>query len=108
MHYLVTGEYVETGALLPPPQVSQMIEHTIIPSLEALAKLQKDGKILAGGIIVGARAGVFVLEAASHEEVTRTLLALPFWGLLKWDVTPLESFSHRASFERELLASARK
>lgn len=99
--YLVTGEYVEPGPLLPPPQVVQMVENAILPSFEALAKLAEQKKILAGGLVSGARSGAFIVEAASNVDVSRMLLELPFWGVVKWDVTRLEGFRERAAEERK-------
>ena len=101
MRYFVTGEYVEPGPLMQPQQVAQMIDQLVIPSLEKMAALEKEKKIVAGGIVTGARAGLFVIEASSNEEVTKLLMSFPFWGLLKWDVKPLDSFDNRAKRERE-------
>ena len=108
MRYLVTGTYVEPGPLLPPQQVVQMLEQVVIPSLESMVALEKEKKIVAGGILTGAREGVFIIEASSHEEVTRTLMNLPFWGLLTWQVNPIESFEFRAKLEHEGVARMKK
>ena len=48
MRYLVTGEYVDPGPLLPSQGVVQLVEQLIIPSFEALAKLEDEKKILGG------------------------------------------------------------
>ena len=101
--FLVTGEYVETGALLPPQQVVQVVEHMVFPSFEAMAKLEEQKKILAGGLVTGARAGAFIMEAASNSEVSRMLMELPFWGVIKWDVTPLDTFRERLAEERKTI-----
>ena len=101
MLYLVSGKATAAGAPTSPQQAIELLEHLVIPSLDALAKHRAEGKILAGGILVGARAGVFVVEAASNEEVTDLVRNLPFWGILEWKVTPLESFANRARVERE-------
>ncbi len=50
-----------------------------------------DEKKLTGGILAGQRAGAFVIDAQSNEEVGTILAGLPFWGLVKWDVKPLQS-----------------
>ena len=55
MQYLVHGEFVDPGALLPPQQLGQIVENAVIPSLETLAK---DKRVLAGGILAGTRVGV--------------------------------------------------
>ena len=102
MRYLVTLEFIDPGSLIPPQQFAQVVENVVVPSLETIAKLEAEKKILAAGVLAGARAGVLIVEAASHEELTELLLSLPFWGLCKWDVTPLTSFKHRAETERQL------
>ena len=66
MRYLVTGEYIDPGPMLSPQQGIQIFEQTILPSLEALVKLEAEGKILAGGILVGDRAGVMIVEVDSN------------------------------------------
>jgi hypothetical protein len=103
MRYLAIAEYVEPGPLLPPQQVVQMVERLIIPSFEALAKLEDEKKILGGGVNVGARGGAFILEVASEDEANRVLQSLPFWGLIKWTITPLQGFRQRAADQRAML-----
>lgn len=100
MKYLVKGEFVDPGPLMSQEQTIKLIKGVIIPSLDLLAKWQEEGK-LTGGLAVGSRRGVFVMEARSHEEVDKMLQSLPFWGLLKWEVTALRSFKGRADQERE-------
>lgn len=76
--YLVIGEYLDPGALLPPQGVVQIVEQTVLPSFEALARLQKQKKILAGGIYSGDRRGAFILDVADNDEANRVLMSLPF------------------------------
>ena len=102
MLYLVTMETIEPG-LLPPQQTSQLVEQVIIPSLEALAKLETERKVLAGGAFAGARSAVAIIEAVSNEELSRLLRSLPFWGLMKIGVTPLQSFEEEAAQNRQLV-----
>ncbi len=100
MRYLVTLESIEMG-LLPPQQQAPIIEQTIIPSIEACAKLEAEKKILAGGTFAGQRAGVAIVDAASNEELSQMLHSLPFWGLMKVSVTPLVSFKDQAAAARK-------
>jgi hypothetical protein len=90
MKYLVTGS--EGPGFTSPEQAVEVLERGILPTFDALMKLEADKKILAGGLPVGDRALVFILEVASHEEVDQLLRDLPAWGVLKWAVTPLQSF----------------
>jgi hypothetical protein len=106
MRYLVNG----TGGpgFSSPEEAERLLESTILPSFERLTELEKSHKILAGGLPIGDRAFVFIVEAASNEEVDRMLRNLPMWGALKWMVVPLETFEGRAAQEREIAAQLRK
>lgn len=104
MLYLVEFKATEAGAPTTREQAVALLEQLVIPSLENLAK---DGKIRAGGLLVGARAGVFIVAATSHDEVTGLVRALPAWGVWGWTVTPLESFAHRANLEKKMVQQLR-
>lgn len=99
MQFLVTGEWVEVGALLPPAQMVPIMDGLVLPSLEMFAQWEREGRI-RGGILAGQRAGTFVLEAASAEEAGDLLSSLPFWGLVKWEVTVLQSFASAVARDR--------
>lgn len=81
MRYLVTAEFIDPGSLIPPQQFGHVVEDAVVPSLETIAKLEEEKKILAAGVLAGARAGVMIVEAASNEELNELLQSLPFWGL---------------------------
>ena len=102
MRYLVTAETVESGPLAPPQQVAGLLRTAVLPSIEALARLESEGKI-RGGVVAGARAGAFVLEADSHDEANQILMSLPNWGFSKVELTPLQSFESRLEQTRQVL-----
>ena len=104
MLYLVEFEATEAGAPTTREQAIELLDRLVIPTLE---KLAKDGRIRAGGLLVGARAGAFVVAAKSHDEVTEFVRALPSWGVMGWKVTPLESFAHRADLEKKVVQELR-
>jgi hypothetical protein len=104
MLYLVEYEATAAGSPTTPQQAIELLDKLIIPTFDNLAK---DGKIRAGGVFVGARAGIFVVSAKSHDEVTELVRALPAWGVWNWKVTPLESFVHRAEIERKVVQGLR-
>jgi hypothetical protein len=103
MQYLVEG----TGGpgFTSPAETITVLEQAILPDFDILIKMQAEGKILAGGLPVGGRAFVFIIEAASNDEADRIVRSIPFWGLLQWTVTPLQSVSARADIERANLAA---
>ncbi len=101
MKYLVTMELI--GSLSDSPQgVLQHLEETVIPSHETLVKLEADERILAGGLPVGQRRTVLVVEVASNAEVSQLLARLPLWGSHKVEVIPLESFEERQALHWQL------
>ena len=102
MRYLVTAENVEVGPLLPPQQVAGLIRTAVLPTVEALARLEEEGKV-RGGVVAGARAAAFVLEADSHDEASQILMGLPNWGVSKVQLTPLQSFETRLEHTRQAL-----
>ena len=104
MLYLVEFEATDAGAPTTREQAIELLDKLIVPTLE---KLAKDGRIRAGGLLVGARAGAFVVAAKSHDEVTELVRALPSWGVMGWKVTPLESFAHRADLEKKVVQELR-
>jgi len=78
-----------------------ILKDFIIPGFETFMKLEKEGKILGGGVPLGDRGFVFIMEAASNDELDKILRGLPIWAGLEWEVIALQSFEGRAAIERE-------
>jgi hypothetical protein len=106
MKYLVHAS--EGPGFASPEETVQVLEKIVLPSFDALIKLEKEKKILGGGLPIGDRAFVFVAEASSNEELDRMLREIPMWGSLKWHVTALQSFEGRASQERSVVQQLKK
>ena len=97
MKFLVT---TEDGPILPPGKDSrEVIKKVALPAFDQLIALESAGKIV-GGLPVGGRAFAFIMEAESSDEVDRVLHGLTNWGVMDWQVTPLQSFVARAELER--------
>lgn len=103
MRYLVTFDYIDPGPVLPPKQLADLVENLVLPTFVTVAKLEKEKKVLAAGIPVAGRAMVMIVEAASHEELTGLLMGLPLWGIVKTDITPLDTVEGRTAIERKML-----
>jgi hypothetical protein len=99
MQYLVSA----TGgpAFTTPAESLTALEDLVLPLFDSLMRWSAEKKILAGGVPVGSRSLVFIVEAASHGELDRRLRSLPMWSRFTWEVTPLETFAGRAAQERE-------
>ena len=101
--YLVTMEYVDPGPMLPLPQVLELLENAVLPSLDMLTKYEDEEIVLAGGLPVAGRAAVAVMQAPSHEKLGEWLDALPFGGIVKTEVTPLTTFESRLESDAAFL-----
>ena len=101
MKYLVSG--TAGPGFGSPEEALHVLESVILPSFETLMKLERQKKIVAGGLPVGDRAFVFIMEAKSNEEVDQTLREIPMWGALDWEVVALQSFKGRADQERQIV-----
>ena len=106
MKYLVSGS--EGPGFASPEEAVEILEEVVLPTFDALMKLEAQKKIAAGGLPVGDRAFVFIVEAASNEELDRLLRSIPAWGVLDWHVTPLQSFAGRAAQDRDVVKQFRK
>jgi len=106
MRFLVSGS--EGPGFASPEETLAVLEKGILPTFDTLLKLEAEGKIVAGGLPVGDRAFVFIAEAASNEDLDTLLRRIPAWGVLKWQVTPLQSFAGRAAEERNVLRELKK
>ena len=106
MRYLVSGS--EGPGFASSEEAVEILEEVVLPTFDALMKLEARKKIVAGGLPVGDRAFVFIAEAASTEELDRLLRSLPAWGVLEWHVTPLQTFAGRAAQERDVVKQFKK
>lgn len=106
MKYLVTG--TKGPGFASTEETVSVLEKGILPTFDMLEKLEKEKKIISGGLPVAERTFIFILEASSNEEVDQLIRKIPAWGVIDWKVTPLQSFSGRAMQERAVLAELKK
>ncbi len=95
MQYLVRMDFVDPGPLLPIQQYVGMMRQAVLPGHEALKNLKSEGRIIAGGFPVGERAIAFIVESDSPKELDSLLEFIPFWGIVKTQVTALQAFEDR-------------
>jgi len=106
MKYLVFGS--GGPGFSSPKEAAQVLKEVILPSFDMLLKLEAEKKILAGGLPVGDRAFVFIVEATSNDEVDQLLRNIPMWDSLDWEVTPLQTFAGRADMERAAIKGLKR
>ncbi len=101
MQYLVPMDFVDPDPLLLPQQFLGMLRQAVLRGHEALNNLKSEGKILPGEFPLGERAIAFILELDSPEELDSVLQGIPFWGITKTKVTPLQDFEARRDQDRQ-------
>ena len=106
MKYLVVGS--GGPGFASPKEAVKVLEEIILPSFDEIIRLEKKKKILAGGLPVGDRSFVFIVEASSNEELDQMLRTLPMWGSLDWEVTALQTFAGRAAQERSIVKELKR
>ena len=100
MQALVTIDGTQWTVGMPPEQVRTLQRELVLPSLEKLNQWQQEGKV-HGGILPAERAGAFVIEGDSIEEIESLLVSLPYWGLVKMEVRALVPVSNAINRFRE-------
>ena len=98
MRYLVVGSGGPRFA--SAEKTVEILENVVLPSFTEFERLEKEKKIIAGGLPVGDRSFVFIVEANSNDELDRMLRRIPMWGTLDWEVTALQTFTGWAEQER--------
>lgn len=101
MKYLVIMELSGRVPASSPREMVGWLQGTVIPSEETVMKLQKEGKVLAGGDLSGRKGWALIMEAASNEELSALLSSVPQWPLLEVDVTPLDNIEDRVAQTRQ-------
>jgi hypothetical protein len=101
MKYLVKGSM--GPGFSSEEEAIHVLEDVVMPSFDYLMRLEKEKKIVAGGLPVGERAFVFIAEAASNEEIDQMVRKIPVWPMMEWEVTALEPISGRELQERNFL-----
>jgi hypothetical protein len=106
MKYLVVGS--GGPGFSSAEDAADMLNHMIVPNFKMLIEWEKKKKISGGGVPVGDRALVFIAEAKSNDELDKMLRQLPVWGVLDWDVSPLQTFQQREKMDRQLVRDIKK
>ncbi len=101
MKYLVVGS--GGPGFSSPEEAAEVLPKIVFPTFERIITLEKEKKIVAGGLPVGDRAFVCIIEAKSNDELDKILQSIPMWGMLDWEVTPLQSVAARYKQDRQAI-----
>jgi hypothetical protein len=76
-------------------QLTQFKRGTILPSVESLAQLQAQGKVVSGGYPIGRPAIMLLVDAESEEELYEIVEGLPIWEQV--EITRMQGFEELVS-----------
>jgi hypothetical protein len=91
MKFLLIGKDIGFTTPVAPGQLAGLLEGVYIPSFKMLEQWESEKKV-TGGFLAAQRGGAIIMEASSAEELSSKMTSLPFWGLLNWEVLPLQTF----------------
>ena len=84
MLFFIKGELQEQESL-PTEKWLGMVAST----WEMIKQLESNGKVLAGGAMIGKPAGCVIVDVDSNEELSELLTRLPVAGYMDWEIVPL-------------------
>jgi len=108
MRYWVNLKGVDATHPHDQKQFVEMLEKSILPTFDKLTKLEKERRIIGGGVCAGRREISFIVEAKSNEEVGELIHGLPCWRYVSTRITPLESFEFRFEQDRKAIDNFKK
>jgi hypothetical protein len=91
MKFLLIGRDIGFTSPVGPGQLAGLLEGVYIPSFKMLEKWESE-KRATGGFLAAQRGGAIIMEASSAEDLSTKMTSLPFWGMLNWEVMPLQTF----------------
>jgi muconolactone delta-isomerase len=95
VQYLVEMKLANSSRPTSQQEGKAFIERLIFPTLDRCERLQKEGKVLAGGPLAGAIALFFIVSVESTRELDDLIASLPMWPRMETVVTPLSTFGDR-------------
>ncbi len=95
MRYMVEMRLANGSRTFGPQDGIYFAEQLILPSLERCSKLEKEGKIIAGGTMSGTIGIAMIVDAESNQEIDALLTSLPVWPRMETTVIPLSAFADR-------------
>lgn len=101
--YLVEMKLSPVSGLPSPQDAVHLTERFVLPTLEGIAALRNDGRIIAGGPVAGAMSFSFVVRSGSPRQVEETVMSLPLWSRSETTIVPLGDVNERAALVRQRL-----
>jgi muconolactone delta-isomerase len=102
MLFLFKGE-TEGVVPIAPEQYFEIA----VKQVETLMSYKQQGKILAGGIMVGRRGSYAIFDVDSSEELQRLVSQMPMLPFIENEIVPLVSYEDAQESAKKIQASMR-
>jgi hypothetical protein len=107
VEFLVLMKLTEDGVGKTEKESKDILKNTILPSIEMLQKMEKEG-FLSGGFFEGQRSGAFVLSVESEDILDETLSELPCASIYQIEAVKLQSLSEALEQDKKALKPSSK
>lgn len=102
MEFLVLMKLRDEGVGGTEKEKRTIVETMIIPSIEMLVEIEREG-LLSGGFFEGQRGAAFVMSVQNEEAIDNALAALPCSGIFDMEVMPLEPLKEALARDRNFV-----
>ncbi len=103
MKFLVELDHVKTGQPFTEDGARSFVEGIIYPTIAKAEQLAQEGRIVAGGPVLGRIALRFIADVETAEQLDQLISSLPLWLVAETRVTPLIDFRDRRAHVQALL-----
>jgi hypothetical protein len=107
MEFLVLMKLTDDGVGKDEKENKEIVENKILPSLEMLLDMEKEG-VLSGGFFEGQRSAAFVMSVEDEETLDNTLTTLPCADIFEIEMVQLEPLKEAMERDKKFLKPAPK
>ena len=104
MKFLSLCTLKDSFSMLPPATGRQLLELTLSWSDQQ----RKDGKILELYAMPGAKTTMAICEHPSAEDLNQTLITMPLYGFMDFEIYPLSDIGHSMKASIESMKAAER
>jgi len=105
--YLVMFKLREESYGGSAEEAAYILTDKILPSLEALSRMEKDGQVI-GGFFEGQRSGTFFFKAEDDNALDKIFDALPMMAAYDVEAVPIQSIDSALERDKRIVENVAK
>jgi hypothetical protein len=102
MEFLVLMKLSENGVGKTGNENREIVEKKILPSIEMLMEMEKEG-MLSGGFFEGQRSAAFIMSVEDEETLDDTMAELPCADIFEIEMVQLESLKDAQERDKKMV-----